>query len=66
MPGLKNHATKAWLLADNRKAPLAFQPGPDGLTITVPATAPDPISSTIVLKVDGALDIEASTARPGF
>jgi hypothetical protein len=29
-----------------------------GLTLSVPATAPDAISSTIVLRVKGSLNIE--------
>jgi hypothetical protein len=31
---------------------------PNGLVITLPATAPDKISSTIVLKVTGALVVD--------
>jgi len=61
VPGLKNRAEKAWLLSDAKKTSLALEPGPEGVTITLPATAPDPISSTVVLKVKGALDIQAST-----
>lgn len=56
VPGLKISAEKASLLA-NRKA-LATESGADGLTIFVPATAPDPISSTIVLKIRGSLQAE--------
>ena len=35
-----------------------MQSSAEGLTLSVPAAAPDPVSSTIVLKVKGALDIE--------
>ena len=58
--GLKNHAEKAWLLGDYKKTALALETGPEGVTITVPPSAPDAISSTVVLKVKGALEIQAS------
>ena len=57
VPGLKNPAQRAYVLTDPAKKPLATQSSADGLTITVPATAPDPVSSTVVLQVKGALDI---------
>ena len=44
------------------KKPLAAQNTTEGLTLTVPATAPDPVSSTIVLEVKGPLDI----VQPGL
>ena len=34
-----------------------MQSSAEGLTLTVPTAAPDPVSSTIVLQVQGALDI---------
>jgi alpha-L-fucosidase len=57
VPGLKNEVEKAYLLGDKRHT-IAAQNSPDGLTLALPATAPDAVSSTIVLKVKGALDIE--------
>jgi len=60
VPGLKNSAEKAWLLADAKETGLALEPGPEGLTITLPPTASDPIASTVALKVKGALDIQSS------
>lgn len=58
VPGLKNTAQAAYLLADPTKTALATAPSEDGLVVTVPATAPDTISSVVVLKVKGVLDIE--------
>ena len=58
VPGLKNEASKAWLLADAQKGSLALEQGAAGLTISVPATPPDPSSSTVVLQINGALDLE--------
>ncbi len=58
VPGLKNTAQRAYLLTDSSQKPLAMQGSADGLTLAVPAAAPDPISSTIVLQVKGPLDIE--------
>ena len=62
VPGLKNEAQKVYLLADAAKKPLARQRSPEGLTLSVPATAPDPISSTIVLRVKGPLQVEPRAA----
>jgi alpha-L-fucosidase len=58
VPGLKNRVKSVWLLADPQHRPLGAESNADGLTITVPATAPDAISSTVVVKVKGALDIQ--------
>ena len=58
VPGLKNAAEGAYLLADAGKKSLATQAADEGLTITVPATAPTAISSTVVVKVKGELKIE--------
>jgi hypothetical protein len=46
------------VLTDPAKKALAMQSSAQGLILSVPAAAPDPVSSTIVLKVKGALDIE--------
>lgn len=53
VPGLKKTVRSAKLLATGEK--LIVTPGPDGPVITVPPTAPDKISSTVVLKVRGTL-----------
>jgi alpha-L-fucosidase len=55
VPGLRNAVESASLLADGSH--LHTDSGPEGVTVHVPASAPDPISSTVVLKVKGALDI---------
>ncbi len=49
----------AYLLADPKKAGLTTAASDDGVTITLPATAPDRISSTVVVKVKGELKVEA-------
>jgi alpha-L-fucosidase len=56
VPHLRNSIESAILLADGTKLPTA--PSADGLAVSVPATAPDPISSTLALKVEGALETE--------
>ncbi len=56
VPGLTNKVQKAWLLGS--KQSLKTQAGEEGLTISVPPAAPDPISSTVVLKVSDALAID--------
>jgi alpha-L-fucosidase len=57
VPGLKSAVNNAYLLAAQPKHSLPTQPTADGLTIALPAAAPDPISSTIVLVIKGPLDI---------
>jgi alpha-L-fucosidase len=61
VPGLKNSIKSAKLLATGEK--LKTSATSDGVEIEIPATAPDPISSTIVLKIKGAPEIEAATLK---
>ena len=63
VPGLKNKAQKAYLLADRQRRDLWLARRPQGLVIRVPASAPDPVSSTVVLKIKGPLDIEEAGIR---
>ena len=51
VPGLKNEVVSAKLLAGGTT--LKTTPGADGLTISVPATAPDAIATIIKLEVKG-------------
>jgi alpha-L-fucosidase len=60
VPGLKNQPARAWLLADPKHSNLNADCGADGVTLTVPTAAPDPISSTVVLSIKGAPEIGAS------
>jgi alpha-L-fucosidase len=65
VPGIKNAVEAAYLLADADHKPLktaAVDGG--GLTIDLPGEAPSPISSTVVLKVSGALDINQPPEPP--
>ena len=57
VPGLKNKVAASYLLTANGQKNLEAQNGADGVTVSVPAEAPDPISSTVVLKINGAPDI---------
>jgi alpha-L-fucosidase len=56
VPGLKNKPDSVTLLADGHKLESASTE--NGLAITLPTTAPDKMSSTVVLNVNGALKIE--------
>ena len=58
VPGLNNAVKSARLLADGEK--LKVSRAADGVTVTVPETAPDKISSTVVLKIKGTPDIAAT------
>jgi alpha-L-fucosidase len=55
VPGLNNKIQSASILATGMKLNAAN--GADGVTITVPTNAPDPVSTTIVLAYKGALNV---------
>ncbi|HLP76851.1 MAG TPA: alpha-L-fucosidase [Candidatus Paceibacterota bacterium] len=55
VPGLKNSIVSATLLANEMK--LIDASNAEGVTISVPATAPDPISSTVVLQINGKPEV---------
>jgi alpha-L-fucosidase len=63
IPGLKNQVRSAYLLADPGKQLLGVQSGDRGPIVTVPAAAPDPVCSVVVLEVQGPLKIEGMAAR---
>jgi alpha-L-fucosidase len=52
VPGLQNKVKSASLLDGG--TPLQTENHPEGLAIRLPASAPSPISSTIVLRIEGA------------
>jgi alpha-L-fucosidase len=54
VPGLNAPVESAMLLADGKK--LEAKNGAEGVTVTLPAAAPDAISSTVVLKVKGKVE----------
>lgn len=56
VPGLKSKVNRASLLVGGAK--LTAKNVDSGVEITLPKTAPDLISSTLVLRVSGPLDIE--------
>lgn len=58
VPGLKNSVKSARLLASGKK--LECSVSADGVVVQVSAAAPDKISSTVVLKIKGAPNIEQS------
>jgi alpha-L-fucosidase len=71
VPGLKNEAEAAWLLADEGPPdakgdrpinPLLTHRDGDDLVVEVPGKAPDAIASVVVLKVKGPLEIEGAVA----
>ncbi len=56
VPGLKNQVESAYLLANHNK--LEATSSADGIVVSVPNAAPDKTSSTVVLKVKGALNVD--------
>ncbi|MBC8876995.1 MAG: alpha-L-fucosidase [Planctomycetes bacterium] len=58
VPGLRNKPEQAYLLADDAKKALAVQASDQGVVVAVPAEAPDPICTVVVLKVKGPLKVE--------
>jgi alpha-L-fucosidase len=61
VPGLKNEIKSATLLADGKK--LDVTKAADGVTILLPQTAPDKISSTVVLQIKGAPEVSTEISR---
>jgi alpha-L-fucosidase len=57
VPGLRNSVQSARLLATGEN--LKFTPTANGVELTVPATAPDANSSTVVLEITGTPEIVA-------
>jgi len=57
VPGILNQAKQAYMLADPKHTPLVVGRNEDALVISVPAKAPDAISSVVVLDVIGKIDI---------
>jgi alpha-L-fucosidase len=60
VPGLKNNVAQAYLLKPEYLGwhqPLKAANDDGGVTISVPASAPDKFSSTIVLKINGEPDV---------
>ena len=60
VPGLKNAILYATLLANGAK--LKTSAITDGVTITLPVTAPDTIASVIKIEVKGKIDANATAA----
>jgi alpha-L-fucosidase len=48
---VKGTVTKAYLLADPQRTPLKIEQDKGQLTVSLPATAPDPIASVLVLEM---------------
>jgi alpha-L-fucosidase len=61
VPGLKNSVRSATLLATGET--LTTSATDDGVVIQVPATAPDSISSTIVLKIKGQPEVDETVLK---
>jgi len=66
VPGLKNTPQKAYLLADKKHRALQTECGGDGLTLRLPAAAPDPISSTVVLEIKAPLELDQTGIAQDF
>ena len=58
-PGLTNEVGCAYLLTDATKKALHAKATDAGVVVTVPAEAPDPVCTVVVLKVKGALNVAA-------
>src|ERR1700689_2987637 len=56
IPGLANQVRGAYLRADPDKKALTTESSDAGLSITLPAAAPDPICSVIVLELQGPIE----------
>jgi alpha-L-fucosidase len=57
VPALKNKIEKAYLLSDPDQPPLPVSQNDDGIAVSLPETAPDPIASVIVLTIAGPAEV---------
>ncbi len=65
LPGLKNALGKAWLLGDESRGPLGVSRPQGVVTVDLPATAPDPLDSVVVLEIEGKPEVEPSSEADG-
>jgi alpha-L-fucosidase len=56
VPGLKTPVAKAYLMAKPEES-LKVESSPEGAAVSVGESAPDPISSTVVLELQGPLEV---------
>ena len=54
LPAVKGKVSKAYMLADSEHAALKILQNANGVTVTLPATAPDPIANVLVLETQHA------------
>jgi alpha-L-fucosidase len=59
VPGLRNKAKSAFVLIGRER--VATASGESGLVLSLPLHAPDALSSTVVLRLQGAPDVEATS-----
>jgi len=65
VPGLTNKARGAYLLAEPKKALKTLRVG-ENIEVSLPAKAPDPIDTVVVLQIEGEPDVgEATTTQAG-
>jgi alpha-L-fucosidase len=57
VPGIYNSPRQAYLLSDPEKTRLAVARSEDAILITLPAEAPDPVDTVVVLDIEGRPDI---------
>jgi hypothetical protein len=61
VPGLESEVANAYLLADKDQAALEVSRTDGGVQIQVPAKAPDPIDTVVVLEIEGELQVSQGT-----
>ncbi len=57
VPGIYNSPRQAYLLSDTNKSRLDLARNEDAILITLPAEAPDPIDTVVVLDIEGKPDV---------
>lgn len=64
VPGLRNRVERAYLMADPRRKALPATTDDGGVTIALPETAPDAVSTTLVLRIAGSPEVEPYLVEP--
>jgi len=60
LPGLKSEVTGAYLLADEKKRPVATRADKTGVVVNLPERLPDDAVSVVVIEVEGAPIVDAA------
>jgi alpha-L-fucosidase len=60
VPGLRTSPRRAWLVGDTARNPLPWTTSAQGVVVSLPPTAPDPVCSVVALEFAGPPEIQGA------